>query len=487
MVGKVLTYIREQRLIQPGERIIAAVSGGTDSVALLRLLVELRPELAIGLSVAHFNHKIRGPESERDQEFVRALAAGLGLDFHLGSGETPAYAREHKMSLETAARELRQGWFAGLLREGQGDKIATAHTQDDQAETVMMRDLRGAGPRGLAGIAPWQREKSLVRPLLCVTRSEIEAWLKSLGQPWCEDSTNRDLHHTRNRVRHELLPLLQRDYNPAVGQTLADLAEIARAEEEYWSSETAGLAARMVRTGKPSRSGRSHGAEAPGNKVLAVDVKALLALPLALQRRVVRSICEQLGGSLEFRHIHELLAFAGEKAPGKTLKLPGGLTAGRTLRELQISQRAAREAAADYCYTLTVPGEVEVPELETVICARLVNAPEGLSGYNAAQQSQLLDRALLGPELTVRNWRAGDRYFPAHTSSPRKVKELLQRGRVEHDLLPRERNVWPVIEYAGEIIWMRGFPVPQAFAARSGEAVLIEEAAGTSGPNRDQP
>ncbi|MBZ5526030.1 MAG: tRNA lysidine(34) synthetase TilS [Acidobacteriia bacterium] len=471
MVGKVLAYIRERRLIQPGDRIITAVSGGADSVALLRVLIELRPELAIGISVAHFNHKIRGPEAESDEEFVRALTRQLELEFHSGSGDVPAYAREQKMSLEAAARELRQQWFAGLIRQSRGDRIATAHTLDDQAETVLMRVFRGAGSRGLAGIAPWQKEKSLVRPMLCVARSEVEAWLKSLGQPWREDSTNRDLHHTRNRIRHELLPALQRNYNPAIRQTLADLAEIARAEEDYWNTTTADLAARLIRAGKPSRSGRSG---ATADSVLAVELSALLSLPLALQRRLLRSIAERLGAALEFTHIHELLEFAQQKKPGKTLELPGGLAATRTLRELQISRRPHAPAARDYCYLLSVPGEVSIPELGLGLRAQLVSPADALSRYNSAHY-QLLDRASLAPELKVRNWRAGDRYFPAHTRYPKKVKELLQPGRVGHELLPQERACWPVIESAGEIVWMRGFPVPRAFAAKSGEAVLIEE------------
>lgn len=475
MVGKVLAYIRERRLIHPGERIIVAVSGGADSVALLRVLVELRPELAMGLSVAHFNHKIRGPEAESDEEFVRTLAGRFELEYHSGCGDAPAYAREHKMSLETAARELRHQWFAGLLRQSRGDRIATAHTLDDQAETVLMRVLRGAGPRGLAGIAPWQREKSLVRPMLGVSRPDVESWLKSLGQPWREDSSNRDLHHTRNRIRHELLPALQRDYNPAIRETLADLAEIAGAEEDYWNTEVAALTARLVHFGKPSRSGRSN---ASSEEILAVELKALSSLPLALQRRLLRWITARLGIALEFRHIHELLEFAAQQKPGKTLELPGGLAAARTLRELQIGRRRQHAPVLEYCYSLGIPGEVSIVELGLGLRAQLVSTAEQLSRYNLPNH-RLLDRASLAPELTVRNWRAGDRYFPAHTRYPKKVKELLQRGRIGHELLPHERALWPVIESAGEIVWMRGFPVPGAFAARSGEAVLIEEVTAT--------
>jgi len=270
------------------------------------------------------------------------------------------------------------------------------------------------------------------------------------------------------------LPVLQRDYNPSVRQTLADLAEVARGEEEYWEKEMTGLGARLLRAGKPSRSGRSNRQQT----TLALDLAAMQSLPVAVQRRLLRAMGEKLGATLEFKHIQELLAFAQQKAGGKELQLPAGFIAQTSLRELQISGRREMEEAHDYSYPLAVPGQVTVSELGTTIRTQVLTlaGAEELSGYN----SGLLDRALLSPELTVRNWRAGDRFFPAHTRSPRKVKELLQAGRLGHELSAVERRIWPVIVSAGEIIWMRGYPAPQAFAAKSGEAVLIEELRTTS-------
>ncbi|MGZ7090592.1 MAG: tRNA lysidine(34) synthetase TilS, partial [Candidatus Angelobacter sp.] len=264
MLEKVLKHIREQQLLKPGERVAAACSGGADSVALLHILAELRETLGLVLSVAHFHHRIRGAEADMDQQFVEELAARLQLGFHSGSGNVPEHAAESKISIETAARELRHHWFADLIKQGKADKIATAHTLDDQAETVLMRILRGTGARGLAGIAPAQKAKHLVRPLLTTSRSEVEAYLKAKGQCWREDSSNLDLGHTRNRIRHTLLPLLERDFNPSIRQTLADLAELAHAEDEYWSDELASLLPRLVHEGKPSRSGRSSSGESQG-------------------------------------------------------------------------------------------------------------------------------------------------------------------------------------------------------------------------------
>jgi tRNA(Ile)-lysidine synthase len=486
MIEKVHRYIREYRLLSPGDRVHVAVSGGADSVALFRGLLELRPELGIVIAAAHFNHRIRGDEADADEEFVRNLAQQFGVEFHCASADVPAYARERKLSLETAARELRHAWFADLIRQRSADKIATAHTQDDQAETVLMRVLRGAGTRGLAGISPLQAEKSLVRPLLGITRAEVEAYLRRLGQPWREDSSNQDLRHARNRLRHELLPLLQREYNPAIRQTLADLAEIARADEEYWDKEIASLLARLVRFGKPSRSGRTNREQqsgAAGSRILALELAALQLLPLAVQRRLLRGLGEKAGTALEFKHIQQLMDLVGQKAGQKeagqkksprTIELPGGWIATRSLRELQLAPKQDSYVPGDYCYPLRVPGEVELPELGSTIRARVLTFynENDLSGYNSAL---LLNRALLAPELTVRNWRSGDKFFPAHTRSPKKVKELLQPGRLGQELSRLERRIWPVVESAGELVWMRGFPVPEAFATKTGQAVLIEE------------
>lgn len=448
-----------------------AVSGGADSVALLRVLLELRGELGIVLSVAHFHHGIRGAEADRDQQFVQDLAGNFQLDFHLGTGDAPSHARVHKSSLETAARELRRAWFLKLVSEGRADKIATAHTLDDQAETVLMRILRGAGALGLAGIFPEQKERHLVRPLLEVSRSEVEAYLNSMGQPWREDSTNRDLQHTRNRIRHELLPQLERDYNPGLRQTLADLAEMSRGEADYWDREVQSLMPRLVHPGKPSRSGRTTTGTA--SETLSIDLAAFRNLPLAAQRQVLQRIGKQMGTPLEFKHIQQLTALAQEGTGGQRLLLPGGIAAVRSFRELQFGPPTTATPLPDYCYSLQVPGEVKVLELGASLRARVVSGGiSTLSGYNP---DSLLDRSLLAPCLTVRNWRAGDRFFPAKTRSPKKLKDLLQAARVSQRLSMAQRKAWPVIESAGQIVWVRGFAVPAAFAPGTGDAVLIEE------------
>jgi tRNA(Ile)-lysidine synthase len=470
MLEKVLKYIREQQLLRPGERVAVACSGGADSVTLLHIMAELRETLGIVLSVAHFHHQIRGAEADADQRFVEDLAARLRVDFYTASENVPQHAAQRKISLETAARELRHEWFAELINQGKADKIATAHTLDDQAETVLMRILRGTGARGLAGIAPAHKAKHLVRPLLTTSRREVEGYLKAKSQGWRDDSSNLDLGHTRNRVRHTLLPLLERDFNPAIRQTLADLAEVAQAEVDYWNNELSGLLPRLIHEGKPSRSGRSSSGDAHG--ILALDLSGLRGLPLAIRRQVIQRTVQRLGVSLEFKHIQQLTALAEHGKPGVKLALPDGLAANRTVREIHFSRNMPK-LPENYCYSLSIPGEVTVPEAGITIRARLISGgKQKASSYNGAT---LLEASLLDPELKVRNWRAGDKFFPAHTQSPKKVKELLQPGRLGQEISPAQRKAWPVIESAGQIVWMRAFPASQQFANSSGDAVLIEE------------
>ena len=462
-------HIREQRLLSPGERVAVAVSGGADSVALLRVLLELSSELGIVLLAAHFHHGIRGKEADADQQFVSDLCARFDLELHSCSGNAPAYASERKISLETAARDLRHQWFAGLIRENKAEKIATAHTLDDQAETVLMRVIRGTGARGLGGIAPFHAEKRLVRPLLEVTRREIEEYLTRLGQPWREDLSNQDLKHMRNRVRKQLVPLLEQ-FNPAIRQTLADMADIAQGEADYWNREREAVFGRLVRPGKPSRSGRSNSGRAA--QTWSVGLADFNGLPLALKRQLLLGLGDKIGRALQFQHIQQLTALAQQGKKGKPVPLPGNWIAHCSFRELQFEPAQVAESG-DYEYLLPLPGEIRAAILGSVFRARVVSVGKRtISGYNSAL---LLDRALLQPELKLRNWRAGDRFFPAHTHSPRKVKELLQSNRLGQQISAEKRRTWPVIESAGEIVWMRGFPVPARFGHRGGEAVVIEE------------
>jgi tRNA(Ile)-lysidine synthase len=451
----VLAYIRKHALLKAGNRVGVAVSGGADSVALLRLLLELRSEIGVVLSVVHFNHQLRGAASDADAQFVADLAQHHKLDLHRESGDAAAYAAQKHLSIETAARELRYHYFRRLL-EARLNRIATAHTLDDQAETVLLKISRGAGSRGLAGIYPQlaipdsKSEATIVRPLLATRRRNLEIYLKSLGQPWREDASNRDLRHARNRVRHGILPRLERFLNPAVREALAETAEIARADEDYWQLELARLLP-QVWTQQSAR----------------LKSTVLDALPLALQRRVVRAACESLGLRLEFHHVEEILALASSSAAKSTV-LPAGWVMSRKKHDLCLERKPAAPAS-DYEYLLPVPGSAVVPEINSRLEAVLV--PRNcVAGYNP---DHLLKSAFLDKELRVRNWRPGDRFWPAHTKAPRKIKELLPGN----DGTGFDRKLWPVVVDGSELVWVRGLPTPAKLQPRDGdEAAMIQEA-----------
>lgn len=525
--------MRRSELLKAGERVGVAVSGGIDSVALLRLLLELRGELGVVLSVVHFNHKLRGAESDGDEVFVANLAREHGLEFIHDSDDVPQHAAEEHVSVETAARELRYGFFRSLLdpistnvtppglkpgpsspflRGSEGPlfhhlaKVVTGHTLDDQAETVLMRLIRGAGLRGLGGIQPriaveddeGQLCGEIVRPLLPFHRHELEQYVNDIGQPWREDATNTDESFTRNRVRKLLVPLLEKEFNPAVTENLSELAEIARSEEDYWDNELAGWIGTAVHWSKPEWA-RTSGPDALvqiaefstnpdsddvhgslGNATspvmnASIDRLWFLGESTAVQRRVIKAIGEEAGIPLEFKHVEEVLRVASEQGTsGKELSLPLGWKLVRRPQELQFVTPDLTGPAPplDYDHPLAVPGRIAVREAGFAIEVLCVPAAE-VEGYNP---DQLLDPDSLPRLLRVRNWRAGDRFWPAHSKSPKKIKELLQEMHLEQP----QRRSWPVVivrdNSGDEIVWMRGFRVPAKYRAKpKSQAILITE------------
>jgi tRNA(Ile)-lysidine synthase len=522
LAQRVLSHLRQQELLSAGDRVGVAVSGGIDSVALLRLLLELHHELGIVVSVVHFNHKLRGAESDADEQFVANLAREHDLEFHTDSDDVAECAADEHISIETAARDLRYGFFHYLLGEDSAtesnnsqtlDKLATGHTLDDQAETVLMRLIRGSGLRGLGGIHPHipvedenqELSGEIVRPLLTIRRRELERYLNDIGQPWREDSTNTDDHFTRNRIRKLVVPLLEKEFNPSVVENLAEISEIARGEEDYWDNEISGWLgttvhwsepawarampseAALVQIGLPRKSASSPIDPALQSRIddapwLVVNASVsrvwFLGEPTAVQRRLVKAIGEHARIPLEFKHVEEILRFAAEDGPsGKELSLPLGWKLLREPEELVFLTPDLREStqSQDYEYELPVPGQVVLGQ--TCSSFEVQPIPAGAdAGYNL---EQLLDASSLPGPLKVRNWRPGDRFWPAHTKSPKKIKELLQ----ERHVAQPERRFWPVVVSGDEIIWMRAFPSPAKFRAKPGQdAILIIEKLLTTGP-----
>ncbi len=440
-------------MLLPGQRIGVGVSGGADSMCLLHLLMELAPERAWQLTVLHVDHGLRGAESREDAEFVRRLAARLGLPFVLETVDVRAMAAGD--NLEQAGRTARYAFFVRLIREGALDRVAVGHTRSDQAETVLYRFLRGAGTAGLAGIRPITAG-GIVRPLLDIDRGEVEAWLRERAIPWREDSSNRDPAYDRNRIRHSLLPALTREWNPALTSTLAHMADWAREEEAWWETEIARLeAAHLVK--KPS--------------AVLLPAEALRQMPAAPARRLVRRAIEIVKGDLrgiDFECVGSILAMAAAPQGSGRIQAPG-LDVFRSFDWLRLAPPDAAPARG-YRLPLDPPGRAGLPD-GSVICTEVIENSGrigfGDSGYNVNVGYLQWHRVSGG--LQLRNWMPGDRYHPLGHSGEEKIKTLFQNARVPL----WERRHWPVLTSGEEIVWVRQFGPASAYAASPGEGPVL--------------
>lgn len=428
-------------MFRPGMRVGVAVSGGADSVCLLHVL----REFDLQLHVIHLNHNLRGDESRGDADFVRDLAGSLGLPCTIREADVAALGGNR----EQAAREARLGLFRQILESGLVERVATGHTRSDQAETVLFRFLRGSGSAGLAGIRPSTAE-GLVRPLIDVTRREVESYLRDRGIPWRDDSTNSSTQYARNRIRHELLPQLERDWNPALVDTLAHTADWALAEEAYWDEELTRIC--------------------PSLNEHVLPCEDLRRLPLAVARRLVRRAIERAKGDLrgvDFRHVGAILELASDVQGHGRVQLPG-LEVVRSFDWVRFDKPSA--AMESYRLSAPVPGMVQIPGGLRIVL-ELIEKPEtsvlSQCVYNDGVDG--LDWRSLSGFLELRNWRHGDRYQPTGSTGEEKIKTLFQNARIP----VWERAQWPVLVDGGAIVWSRRFGAAAGVVAHSGSTEIL--------------
>jgi tRNA(Ile)-lysidine synthase len=450
--------MRRSGLFRPGERVGVAVSGGGDSVLLLDFMRRCASRNGWTVAVIHFNHHLRGAESDADEGFVRALARAGGSEFFAGGADVARVARETRGNLEATARHLRYKFFFGLVKQGTLDKVATAHTASDQAETVLLRLLRGAGTRGLGGIYP-VLDGTVVRPFLNLTRAEVQAELRSCKLDFRLDSTNLNTRLARNKVRAKLIPLLEKEFSPAVVRLLNDLAARARDDEAYLEQQARERARPWrVREGSEEK----------------IPLSPLADFHPALARRVLRQMVAGAAGSLRgltHDHVEALRRFAAEAQSGRRLVLPG-LVARKEFDWLVVGPPPQARQPAGFSYAVQVPGAVSVPQLGVTFWFKIVHPAEHEVLYNAGD-SVWLDASRLSQGLVLRNWRAGDRFQPRGSNKPLKLKELFRRSKIP----PGRRNTWPVLESGTEIIWVKGFPAATAALTppRAQEVRIAEE------------
>ena len=476
LTQRVLRGIQQRSMLGAGDRVGVAVSGGADSTALLLLLLELREKLGIVLSVVHFNHKLRGKASDGDEKFVAKLTAEHDLAMHIRREDIAAKAKREKANLEDAARRARYAFFARLVDEGHVNRIAVAHTADDQAETVLAHILRGTGLAGLGAIHPVAGH--IVRPLLDMRRAELRVYLKSRKQTWREDVTNLDTTKLRARIRKKLLPLLEKQFQPVVVEHLAALAELAREDEAFLDAIAQERLAELA-------DNRPGSIRIKAGDLLQPHKEMNPALSKALSTRLVRQIVERVkprGGQLTSQHVNAILALASQGQSGKSLPLPGGVEVRREREALVFvasadstrkgSKRkiAPREFAYDVDLAGTEPS-VRVPQLGCVFRFTVIDWPEKRG--ETSQTGAVLDRDRLLSPLVLRNWLPGDTLHALGRQHPHKLKRLLNEKRISR----WERDGWPVLTSGGIVAWARGFPVAAEFAAneRTRAGIVIAE------------
>ena len=441
--SRVLRTIRQGSLIPDHGRVLVALSGGADSVSLTLLLCELAP--IAGFTVAggiHLNHGLRAAAAD-DERFCRALTERLGLPLTIGRADVRGKAQHERISIEEAGHRARHTLFEEVVTAVGADRVATAHTREDQAETYLMRLIRGAGPVGLSGIHP--RSGHVIRPLLDVSRFELRDYLAGRGQPFRDDETNRDVSVTRNRVRHELIPFLEQRFSPSVVATLVRDAQIARDDAEWLAGAANVAGAALV-------------SESDG--VVRLDGQRLLDLPAALARRVAKRALEQATGRCaEFDHVERLLWLAAGTGPPRAVDLPGCLVRCQN-EQVEIGPPRPRHPRTvlgpGFAYPLQIPGEVVVPEAGVAVSAERVagRAPE--TTLSARGGAVYVDAAGLREPLTVRSWHPGDALRPLGLGGRKKVQDLFVDGKVERSV----RHLVPIVTDAtAGIVWVVGHTV----------------------------
>ncbi len=443
----------EHKLWKKGQRLLAAVSGGADSVALLGLLDGLRGEFKLDLTVVHLDHGLRGAASRADSRWVKRLAARLGFPIVVERRDVRGWAKENKKSLEEAARRLRYAFFQEVVQKTGIRTVAVGHQADDQAETVLMRIIRGSSPAGIGGMRPKSRMGALrvVRPLLPFTHSELAAYLEEIGWGHREDASNRDRRFLRNRLRLELLPLLEKEYNPRIREVLINLGRLERERNDCLSErleETASEAIFSIEDG------------------LEIDLVRFARLPAFDRGELLRKAMLMGGVGDLNRRTWERLEKLVKGRTGGRIDLPGGVVAAKAYGRLSLTGFRKRREERFFSYPLPLPGEAVVKEAGLKISARKLPRPRRPvtapkmnlkefwtnSGPTGAVK-EYFDCDRLKLPLSIRSRRPGDRYRPLKLPGGKKIKDILIDEKVPRPL----RGMVPLVIAREKIIWLAGY------------------------------
>ncbi len=453
---KIKQTIAEHRMFQPGDKVLVGVSGGPDSVALLHLLVEMAPRYGLTLAVGHLNHALRGTAADRDADFVAELARRVGLPLHADKRDVRRFRRYHRLSLETAARQVRYSFFDELVTRHGFTRIALGHQMDDNAEQVLMNLLRGSGPTGLSGIPP-VRDGLIVRPLIHVDRQQIMDYLAREDHDYVIDESNTDGRHLRNRIRSELIPLLAAEYNPRIVYNLNKTANVCRSENRWLEQTLDPIFDSCVVEHTECK--------------IAMPVSKVTGLDPAVQRRLFRRAIQQVAGDLRkvsFDNIEAVRALAAVGKPGKTIDLPHRVRVCRTDTSLVFLREKGplRDIPPDkwqkvpsFTYYITPPGDILIPEAGCRLVFTILDVSQFpkrfLADDPASGTTAFLDLDKLTFPVMIRNRKAGDRFSPLGLRGTQSVRKFLASREKDR----RKRALCPVMVSKDRIVWVIGYGI----------------------------
>ena len=442
MLNKIKEMIDKRGMFKRGQSLLLAVSGGPDSVAMLFALHGLSNKLNLDLYIAHINHKLRGAESDKDQNYVERLSRKLNIPLFVLKKDTKSFAKKNKLSIEDAARQIRYSFFTECARRFKIDSISTAHTLDDQAETILMRFLRGAGIRGLRGIQPVSDlfEFKLIRPLIEITRKEIEAYLREKEIRPRIDKSNLDIKFLRNRIRHKLVPQLVKEYNPNLKNQLLMLAKMLNEDYNYIQFLSDELFNKI--------------ATSSNSKKVVFKLRAFKALNVSAQRYLVRSAIKRLAltlDNIEYRHWKEIKSLLSSRPIGSIVNLPNYIVATKTKSSLIfiIKNKATKTKLKVKELVLNVPGITTYNrnKIKTV----LKDKPPKV--YSKNNRIEFFDLEKMNLPIIVRKRKKGDKIKPLGMKGYKKLSDLFIDKKI-----PKQRrdNVPVIVSASGDIIWVAG-------------------------------
>ena len=493
MMEKIEAFVKKYGMIQSKDTVVTGVSGGADSICLLFALLELRKKLDFELAVCHVNHQIRGKSADEDEAFVRRLCEERGIPFWAFHENVELIAAKRKQSLEAAGRMVRREAFETVRREVGGTKIATAHHQNDSAETLLMNLARGAGLKGMCAIRPvngiW------IRPLLCLERREIEAWLKEQNLPYCQDETNNEDEYMRNRVRHRIIPELEKQVNTRAVRHFCETAGQVQEVWDYLEAQTqeafADCAQRVKRiegmcaVQEPGSDAAEDSAAEPYRELTAaepertgteifIDYDKFAALPPVIGKLVIKKALETAAGAekdIAACHVETVLdLFAGQT--GRRADLPYRLTAERTYTGVCIGPKREAQRADGYAKELAVPGETRVAEKHWNVICRVFEKKAAFSFAQIPQKTytKWFDYDIIKNSLFIRTRRQGDSITIDNTGSRQKLKKYFINEKVPAAM----REELLVIADGEQILWIPGMRQSHAYQVREDTKRILE-------------